>query len=100
MRLAALTRAFALGVLLLVPTTARADQASTITITLKNGAQYRGELVEKVPDDHVTIKLATGETPAWSTSRAPVARPPRPTRTRATYAKRRATRRCRRGAIG
>jgi hypothetical protein len=30
-------------------------------VTLASGAVYEGELVEKVPSDHVTIKLATGE---------------------------------------
>jgi hypothetical protein len=31
------------------------------TVTLKNGAMYSGELVEKVPGDHEILKLATGE---------------------------------------
>jgi hypothetical protein len=31
------------------------------TVYLKDGSIYRGELVEKVPGDHVTVKLATGE---------------------------------------
>jgi hypothetical protein len=30
-------------------------------IQLANGARYRGDLVEKLPGDHVTIRLATGE---------------------------------------
>jgi len=29
---------------------------------LRDGAVFQGELVEKIPGDHVTIKLATGET--------------------------------------
>ena len=35
--------------------------ASTETVHLNDGSVYEGELVEKVPNDHVTIKLATGE---------------------------------------
>jgi hypothetical protein len=31
------------------------------TVHLANGSVYAGELVEKVPGDHVTIKLASGE---------------------------------------
>ena len=30
-------------------------------VVLHDGSRYRGTLVELVPDDHVTIKLATGE---------------------------------------
>jgi hypothetical protein len=30
-------------------------------VVLRDGSRYQGELVEKVPGDHVTIKLATGE---------------------------------------
>jgi hypothetical protein len=33
----------------------------TDTVRTKNGAVYHGEVVEKVPDDHVTLKLVTGE---------------------------------------
>ena len=35
--------------------------ASSETVHLNDGSVYEGELVEKVPNDHVTIKLATGE---------------------------------------
>lgn len=42
----------------LVSSTARAD---TETVRLANGSAFEGELVEKIPGDHVTIKLATGE---------------------------------------
>jgi hypothetical protein len=38
-----------------------ADSDAQVTIVLKSGAKYRGDLVEEVPNDHVTIKLATGE---------------------------------------
>jgi hypothetical protein len=38
-----------------------AAASDKLTVKLKNGAEYRGELVERVPGDHVTIKLATGE---------------------------------------
>lgn len=31
------------------------------TFTLKDGAMFGGEIVELVPNDHVTLKLATGE---------------------------------------
>jgi hypothetical protein len=34
--------------------------APTETVRTKNGAVYHGELVESVPTDHVTLKLATG----------------------------------------
>jgi len=41
--------------------------AREIDVTLKNGASYHGKLVERVPGDHITIQLATGEvkTFAW-----------------------------------
>lgn len=35
--------------------------ADTETVHLIDGSVYAGELVEKVPNDHVTLKLATGE---------------------------------------
>ena len=35
--------------------------ASTERVHLNDGSTYEGELVEKVPNDHVTLKLATGE---------------------------------------
>lgn len=44
----------------LVSSTAAAD-AST-EVHLRDGSIFRGELVEKVVGDHITIKLATGET--------------------------------------
>jgi hypothetical protein len=56
--------------------TARADD-DTITVHLKNGAVYHGELVEKVPESHVTVKLATGEVKRfeWDEIEAPAAKP-------------------------
>jgi hypothetical protein len=39
--------------------TAAADNQERITLT--DGSVYVGEIVEKVPNDHVTLKLATGE---------------------------------------
>jgi hypothetical protein len=39
-----------------------ASDDATITVWTRDGATYRGEIVERVPNDHVTIKLATGET--------------------------------------
>lgn len=39
---------------------ANADDGE-LTITLADGAAYRGVLVERVPNDHVTIKLPTGD---------------------------------------
>jgi hypothetical protein len=42
----------------LAPLTAWAD---TETVHLANGSVYSGDLVEKIPGDHVTIKLATGD---------------------------------------
>jgi hypothetical protein len=47
--------------LALVPSIARAQGAPAETVTLRDGSVFRGELVEKIPGDHVTIKLATGE---------------------------------------
>lgn len=43
-------------------------RAETETVHLADGSLFAGELVEKVPGDHVTIKLATGEVKrfAWS----------------------------------
>lgn len=40
---------------------ARSAYAGAETVQLTNGSTYEGELVEKVPGDHLTIKLATGE---------------------------------------
>jgi hypothetical protein len=51
--------ALAAGVIVFAcATSARAD---TLTVRLSDGSIYSGEIVEKVPNDHVTIKLATGE---------------------------------------
>jgi len=49
--------------------------ADTETVRLADGSVFAGELVEKVPNDHVTIKLATGEVRrfAWSAIVAPSA---------------------------
>jgi len=58
---------------------ARADSE---TVRLANGNVYEGELVERVPGDHVTIKLATGEVRRFDWSDlAPSAAPPTPTPT-------------------
>lgn len=46
------------GVVVFSTRAARADEE---TVHLVNGNVYGGELVEKVPGDHVTIKLVTGE---------------------------------------
>jgi hypothetical protein len=51
--------AFLLVSTLSVPATALAD--GTIEVTLTDGSSFRGELVERIVGDHVTIKLATGE---------------------------------------
>jgi hypothetical protein len=40
--------------------TARADDLEVVHTT--DGSVYRGELVERVVNDHITLKLATGET--------------------------------------
>lgn len=44
------------------------DGAGTVSVFTKDGAEYRGELVERVPNDHVTIKEATGDVKrfAWA----------------------------------
>ncbi len=44
---------------LAVASSARADE--TETVRTKDGSIFRGDLVEKVVNDHVTIKMATGE---------------------------------------
>ena len=41
--------------------TSTASADDTITVWLKDGSMVRGELVERVPNKHLTIKLATGE---------------------------------------
>jgi hypothetical protein len=50
--------AIAVTLVTLPATHARADAQ---TVTLADGSVYAGELVEMVPSDHITIKLATGE---------------------------------------
>lgn len=60
LRAVALTTTLSLGLPAIAPTLAFAA-AKEIDVTLKNGAMYHGKLVEKVPGDHVTIELATGE---------------------------------------
>jgi len=47
-------------------------------VTLADGTVMQGELVEKVPGDHITIKLATGEirTIQWSALAPQVQQPP------------------------
>ncbi len=48
----------------LAPAVARAQAsggATDETVRLRSGAVYSGHLVEKVPGDHVTLQLATGE---------------------------------------
>ena len=62
------------GGLLAVSAAAHAQER----VTLADGTVMQGELVEKVPGDHITIKLATGEvrTIRWSAlAPAPVAAP-------------------------
>ncbi len=57
---------------------ARADD--TERVDTRDGSSYRGELVERVAGDHVTLKLATGELKRieWADIVAPVAPPPPP----------------------
>jgi hypothetical protein len=59
-----LRKTWSLGcALLFLATAARADPppSDERTIQLRDGSMYRGELVELVPNDHMTIKLATGD---------------------------------------
>lgn len=65
---------------------ARADD--TERIDTRDGSSYRGELVERVAGDHVTLKLATGELKRieWEDIVAPVA-PPTPPPTPAPITK-------------
>ena len=62
----------------------------TGTVRTKDGSEYWGEILERVPDDHVSLRLASGETKVlpWEqidASRPPPAyspaRPPGPTET-------------------
>jgi hypothetical protein len=64
--------------LLLVAGVALADDVESVQT--KDGSVYRGELVERVVNDHVTLKLATGEikTIAWSDIKPSETRPPPP----------------------
>ena len=74
MRIYSLVTVFALA-LIAAPAVAHADAA--VEITLKDGSSYRGELVERIVGDHVTLKLATGEirTVPWSDMRTDSAAP-------------------------
>jgi hypothetical protein len=67
---------------LVAPATARADDGR-IHVVLVDGSEVQGELVEKVPGDHLTIQLATGEvrTIPWASiqSTNPVEPTPAPT---------------------
>ncbi|HSQ63836.1 MAG TPA: hypothetical protein VLM85_11505, partial [Polyangiaceae bacterium] len=72
-------RAWYAGVAALALASAAHAQAAQERVTLVDGTVMQGELVEKVPGDHVTIKLATGEvrTIQWR-ALAPQAPPPQP----------------------
>ncbi|MBX3188036.1 MAG: hypothetical protein KF819_13525 [Labilithrix sp.] len=61
-----------------VPALARAD--ATIEVVLTDGSSMRGELVERIIGDHVTIKLATGEIRVipWAAIRSDAQRPAPP----------------------
>jgi hypothetical protein len=48
------------------------------SVTLRNGAIYSGEIVEKVPGDHETLKLATGEVKRFEWADIVPAAPPAP----------------------
>ena len=52
---------FAAGILGIAILLASPAWADTETVHLADGSVFAGDLVEKVPGDHVTIKLATGE---------------------------------------
>lgn len=52
--------AFCVGALVLVAATA-ASADNSEKVTLRDGSVFVGELVEKVPGNHITLKLATGE---------------------------------------
>lgn len=43
------------------PSAVPGTPAPTDTVTLRDGSIYSGQIVEKVPGDHETLKLATGE---------------------------------------
>ena len=42
------------------------EDDGTATVTLRNGNLYRGALVERVPGDHVTLRMASGEVKLFS----------------------------------
>lgn len=56
-----LTRSIPVVVLAFSICAARSAHADQETVHLTNGNVFSGELVEKIPGDHLTIKLATGE---------------------------------------
>jgi len=58
-----------------------AGRADAETVKLGDGSVYVGDLVEKVPNDHITIKLATGDIRRfeWTALLAPTPPPPPPT---------------------
>lgn len=53
--------AFGLATVILSSSLPALGDEAVVTVVTKSGAKYRGELVEEVPNDHITIKLATGE---------------------------------------
>jgi len=71
--------AIVLAALALAPTAAAEEASRPVSgeelVTLRSGASYRGALVEKVPGDHVVIRLATGEIKRieWSEMQSSVA---------------------------
>jgi hypothetical protein len=67
------------GLAVLLVTAAAAAQG-TERVTLADGTVMQGELVEKVPGNHITLKLATGEirTIAWSALAPQEQAPPPP----------------------
>jgi len=63
-----MTRYQAVSALFALLITTAAHAAEPERVTLRDGSIVQGELVEKVPGDHITLKLATGEVRqiAWS----------------------------------
>lgn len=55
-----------------------APDGAARTVTLKDGSIFRGELIELVPRDHLTIKLATGDIRRFEWSELSEAQSPPP----------------------
>lgn len=74
----ALSMAMGLGTLTLSTAAAEPEPPVERTVTTADGAMYRGEVLEYVSGDHITLKLDTGEQRRISWNDATQISPPRP----------------------